>query len=92
VLSSTVLPQAQRVQKLYMHAYMVMPLMVARMTRTASLSTSHSSRGLPPHHRQGARCCLPNFGKRYEFYDQSRDSDCFGVGSACAETVHACLR
>jgi hypothetical protein len=41
-----------------------MPLMVDRMTRTASLSTSHSSPGLPPHHRQGARCCLRLFWRR----------------------------
>jgi hypothetical protein len=36
----------------------VMPVMVDRMTRIASQSASHSSPGLPPHHRQGARCCL----------------------------------
>jgi hypothetical protein len=34
----------------------LMPVMVDRMTRTASLSASHSSPGLPPHHRQRARC------------------------------------
>jgi hypothetical protein len=57
VLSPTVLPQAQRrVKKPY--ACMVMPVVVDRMTRTASLSASHSSPGLPPHHPQGARCCL----------------------------------
>ena len=70
VLSPNVLSQAQcRVmmmpfiwscrnkQKLYMHAcvWMVMDVM-DRMTRTASLSASHSSPGLPPHHRQRARC------------------------------------
>jgi hypothetical protein len=36
----------------------LMPVVVDRMTRTAWLSASHSSQGLPPHHRQGARCCL----------------------------------
>jgi hypothetical protein len=36
----------------------LMPVVVDRMTRTASLSASHSSPGLPPHHRKRARCCL----------------------------------
>ena len=61
VLAPTFPPQAQRVQKLYVHACMVMPLMLDRMTRTASLSLSHSSPGLPPHHRKRARFCLRLF-------------------------------
>jgi hypothetical protein len=32
--------------------------------RTAWLSASHSSPGLPPHHRQRARCCLRLFCRR----------------------------
>ena len=52
VLAPTFPPQAQRVQKLYVHACMVMPLMLDRMTRAASLLASHSSPGnlwwLPP--------------------------------------------
>jgi hypothetical protein len=39
----------------------LMPVVVDRMTRTAWLSASHSSPGLPPHHRQRARCCLRLF-------------------------------
>jgi hypothetical protein len=39
----------------------LMAVMVDRVTRTASLSASHSSPGLPAHHRQGARCCLRLF-------------------------------
>ena len=62
VLSPTVLLHAQcRVQKLYMHACMVMPVILDRVTRTASLPASHSLLRLPPHHRQGARCCLRLF-------------------------------
>ena len=34
--------------KLYMHCCTVMTVMADRMTRTASLSASHSSPGLPP--------------------------------------------
>jgi hypothetical protein len=41
-----------------------MAVMVDRVTRTASLSASHSSPGLSPHHRQGARCCLRLFCRR----------------------------
>ena len=64
MLSPTGLPQAKcRVQSLYMHVCMVMPLMVDRIMRTAWLSASHSSPGLPPHRRprQRARCCLRLF-------------------------------
>ena len=41
-----------------MHACMVMPVMLDRMSWTASLSCSHSSPGLPPRKRprQRARC------------------------------------
>jgi hypothetical protein len=39
----------------------LMPLMLDRMTRTALLLASHSSPGLPPHHRKRARCCLQPF-------------------------------
>ena len=36
----------------------LMSVVVDRITWTAWLSASHSSPGLPPHHRQRARCCL----------------------------------
>jgi hypothetical protein len=44
----------------------LMPLMLDRTMRTASLSASHSSPGLPPSERlrQRARCCLRRFRRR----------------------------
>ena len=63
MLSLTIPQQSLRVQKLYMHACMVIPVMLDRMTRTAWLSASHyASPGLPPRRRlqQRARCYPPS--------------------------------
>jgi hypothetical protein len=47
-------------------ACMLMPVMLDRITRIASMSASHSSPGLPPRQRprQRARCCLRLFCRR----------------------------
>jgi hypothetical protein len=62
------------VQKLYMHACVVMAEILDRMTRTASLSASHSSPELPAHHRKRARCCLRLFCRK-----NSRNCTCMRV-------------